>query len=211
MSLITKKLPILILVCGGSGSGKTTIANYLIKNLSNKHKTVVIRQDNFYKSTDSIEFQKKILLNYDHPDAFDWKLMRASIKNIMKQKTTKIPIYDYGKHVRSDKFIAIDPHDIIIFEGIYTFYDSEINKLANLKIFIDTPADERLIRRMMRDINERNRSVELVIEQWRNTVRPMYVNFVENQKKEADLIIPWYKLNSLAIKAIRHAISGLIK
>jgi uridine kinase len=156
---------ILIIVCGGTGSGKTTIASEIKKILPKKFKTQIVSMDSFYKKREYMDQDIYFKHNFDHPNAFDWPLMLVSIQSMLEHKPTMIPIYDYSKSERTNKTELIPASDVIIFEGILSLYDQKINKLASIKIFVDTPDDERFIRRLLRDKKERGRSDDNIIGQ----------------------------------------------
>jgi uridine kinase len=160
------KQPILIIVCGGSGSGKTTVANEIKRLLPKKISCQIISMDTFYKPLDQ-KYGKDIYAkyNFDHPNAFDWELMKEKLFQLTSGKVTEIPVYDYCSSSRLNKVEKVKPTDIIIFEGILSLHDKDIANKAKIKIFIDTPSDERLIRRMMRDKVERKRTDEDIINQ----------------------------------------------
>ncbi|MDR3329725.1 MAG: uridine kinase [Mycoplasmataceae bacterium] len=201
----------LIIVCGGTGSGKTTVAQEIQKILPPTISTQIISMDAFYKKREYMDEDIYFKHNFDHPNAFDWPLMLESLQKMLEKKPTDIPIYDFSKSERTDKVETIPSRDVIIFEGILSLYDAKINELADIKIFVDTPDDERFIRRLLRDKNERGRTDENIIGQWRNTVRKMHRMFISPLKAEADIVVPWYKMNQTAIHAIKGAIEALIK
>ncbi|WP_033159729.1 uridine kinase [Mycoplasmoides alvi] len=202
---------ILICVSGGSGSGKTTVAKSIAQNLPKKLKSKIICQDNYYLpfSDKSISQRKKI--NFDHPDSFDWDLLVKQLNDLLNNKPIEVPTYDYINYTRATKKIKIHNVDIVILEGLTSYLNPEIEKLANLKIFVDTPSDERLSRRIIRDTLERGRSVDQVLKQWKESVRPMYKEYVEKQKVTADIIMPWYTINDTALKTISGAINSFFK
>lgn len=204
------KKNLLITICGGTGSGKTTVAQEILKLIPKNLTAQIVCQDQFYKSVDhSIEdFYKNI--NFDHPNSFDWSLLKEKISDLTNNKSTILPKYDYQKSERIKTVDLTQPTDVIIYEGILSLYDPEVNEMSSLKIYVDTPEDERFIRRLLRDKKERNRTDELVVKQWRSSVRPMHNSFVDPQKQNADIIIPWYRINKIALRAINGAIKELI-
>lgn len=207
---LTRK-PFLILIAGGSGSGKTTVAEEIIKNLPTDVSGISICQDRYYLANNSKKSKDVHTFNYDHPNAFDWKLMIKQLKDIMQNKPIRLPIYDYLHHERKSEKELFKPADVIIFEGIHALRDEELNKLSELKIFVDTPKDESFIRRLERDTKVRGRQLDDVIFQWRNTVRPMYDAFIEPLKAKADIIIPWNEYQRKAVEIIRHGLINLKK
>lgn len=203
--------PILILLSGGSGSGKTTVASEIMKNLPSEVSGIIVCQDSYYTDqTYNSKFDPAIH-NFDHPNAFDWKLMKNHIKKLLNKNSVKIPIYNYSTHSRELNANLTKPADIIIFEGIHALYDDELNSLAELKIFVDTPKDESFIRRLERDVQQRGRDLNSVITQWRETVKPMYEAFIEPLKLKADVIIPWNNYQSKAVDIIRKGLINLQK
>ncbi len=204
---------VLICVCGGSGSGKTTVTEEIKKIFPKKLKLLHLSLDRFYKNSLN-DLNVNYLhdnVNFDHPKSFDWTLIRKVINDLINHKPVKVPYYDYKKSKRLNKFQTLKNYDVIVFEGILTLYDNEINKKANIKIFVDTPSDERFIRRFLRDINERGRKTDDIIKQWRTIVRPMFNLFVSPQKANADIVIPWYNFNNVAIRTLNASIKELLK
>ncbi|MDR1991162.1 MAG: uridine kinase [Mycoplasmataceae bacterium] len=199
----------LIIVCGGTGSGKTTIANEIKKILPKHITSQIISMDEFYKSQEHQDKNLYLKNNFDHPNAFDWELIYDFLNKLLNKTLAEMPIYNFAKSERTTQTKTINPTDVIIFEGILSLYSSKINALAEIKIFVDTPDDERFIRRLIRDKTERGRNDENIIGQWRNTVRKMHHLFVQPLKAEADIVIPWYKMNETAIRAIKGAIEAL--
>ena len=197
---------ILIGIAGGSGSGKTTLANNLV-NYFGENEVSILRHDNYYKRHDEMSYEERSRLNYDHPDAFDTELLCAHIRQLKAGHRIEMPVYDYSVHNRSDKTTPVLPNPVIILEGILIFAEPELVDLMDFRIFVDTDADERILRRIKRDVNERGRSLESVIRQYRETVKPMHEAYVEPYKKLADVIIPEGAHNSVA----REMVISLIK
>lgn len=183
----------LIIVTGGSASGKSHLARKLAEKLGEK--AIILSQDSFYRPKGGPE------RNYDEPAAFDFKKQKEVIKSLMENKETEIPVYDFAKHdvVGTRK---IKPAKFIILEGLFTLYDYETAKLADFKVFVDTPADTRLARRILRDTQERGRDIQEVVGRWLKDVQPSYNHFIAHMKKYADVIIPWHKLKERAIKSM---------
>ena len=198
---------IIIGICGGSASGKSSICKDIINKLSN-HKVNIISQDNFYKSLDSsIDVDN---YNFDHPNAIDFDHLLTTICNLKEGISVDIPIYDFSTHTRLDKTINIPPVEVILVEGILIFNDERIRDLFDLKIFIETDNDLALIRRIQRDIHDRNRNVNSIIEQYIKYVKPSYEKFVLPYKKYADIIVPNINYNIIAIDMLIKHINLLL-
>ncbi len=192
------KKPIIIGVAGGSGSGKTTVAREIYKNFPGQS-IAVIEQDAYYKAQDEKSYEARLNTNYDHPLAFDHDLLLHHLNQLLAFQPIEKPVYDYTVHTRSDKIIPVEPIDVIILEGILILDDERLRNLMDIKLFVDTDSDLRIIRRILRDTQERGRSLESVIEQYLTVVRTMHNQFVEPTKRYADLIIPEGGQNSVAI------------
>lgn len=190
--------PLVIGIAGGSGSGKTSVT-HSIYDAFQDHSVVVIEQDYYYKDQAHLPMEKRLLTNYDHPLAFDTDLLIEHIALLLQRKSIEKPVYDYALHTRSNETITIEPKDVIILEGILVLEDERLRNLMDIKVFVDTDADLRIIRRIMRDIHERGRTIESVIEQYLTIVRPMHNQFIEPTKRYADLIIPEGGHNEVAI------------
>lgn len=190
--------PILIGITGGTGSGKSTVAQEMYKGLP-EEQICIIEQDSYYKDQSHLSFEERVKTNYDHPDAFDTELLLKHLKMLLEGKAIDKPIYDFGIHNRKKETIKVEPKDIIILEGILILAEPEIRNLLDIKIFVDTDADVRIIRRIQRDIKERKRTLESVIDQYMGVVRPMHLQFVEPTKRYADIIIPEGGYNKVAI------------
>ena len=189
-------------IAGGSGSGKTRLAKNVLKEINNKQ-VQAITVDSYYKDLSHLTFDERAKNNFDHPDAIDFDLLYHDLKNIMDNKTISTPLYDYKTHTREkEKSNKIENVKVIILEGILALYNSNIRNLMTMKIFVDTPSDVRLLRRIKRDVNKRARSIESVTEQYNNTVKPMFLKFVKPTKNYADLIVPNGGKNKISIDAI---------
>ena len=197
----------LIGITGGSGSGKSTV----VKKISEAHHdSICIAQDNYYKSATYVNNNNITAFNFDHPDAFDMDLMVENLKDLKNGKAIDMPQYDFVKHRRREETLHIEPKTIIIVDGLMVLYDKRIRDLLDLKLYVDTPSDIRFVRRLQRDIKERGRTVESVVEQYINVVRPGHFNFIEPCKEYADLIIPQGGNNTVAIKLLKEYIEGRI-
>ena len=201
----------LIGIAGGTASGKTTVAQKVFEE-SKKYGTVtMIRVDDYYKCLDHLEFKDRQKVNYDHPDAFDVKLLIEQLELIKQGKEIDKPIYDFTVHNRSKTYEHIIPGNVVIIEGIMTFAIPELREMLDIKIFVDTPDDIRFIRRLERDVKERARTVDSVIDQYLTTVRPMHHTFVEPSKRYADIIIPVGGENTVGVNFIITQIVDLLK
>ena len=173
-------------IAGGSASGKTTVVNK-VKGFFGDNITV-IGHDNYYKAHDDMTYEERTHLNYDHPNAFDTERMIQDVEMLKRGQTVEIPVYDYGVHNRSKETQTVKPQRVVVLEGILLLYDARLRDLMDVKIFVDAPADERLVRRIKRDMAERERSLQSVLSQYQDTVRPMHEQFVEPTKAYADII-----------------------
>ncbi|MFQ3542685.1 uridine kinase [Halobacillus rhizosphaerae] len=190
--------PVVIGVAGGTGSGKTSVTRSIIQRFADKT-ILMLEQDYYYKDQSDLPFEQRLQTNYDHPLAFDNDLLIEHLQQLIHEKPVEKPVYDYKMHTRSEETIHIEPKEVIIVEGILVLEDERLRDLMDIKVFVDTDADVRIIRRMMRDINERGRSLDSVIEQYINVVRPMHLQFVEPTKRYSDIIIPEGGQNHVAI------------
>ncbi|WP_099158604.1 uridine kinase [Virgibacillus ndiopensis] len=201
--------PVVIGVAGGSGSGKTTVTRSICQRFSDKT-ILVIEQDYYYKDQSHLPFEERLNTNYDHPLAFDNDLLIKHIYDLMNQKTIEKPVYDYKIHTRSKDVIPVEPKEVIILEGILILEDPRLVDLMDIKVFVDTDADVRIIRRLLRDIKERGRTLDSVIDQYINNVRPMHLQFVEPTKRYADIIIPEGGQNHVAIDIMATKIENIL-
>ncbi|MBD3367407.1 MAG: uridine kinase [Candidatus Eisenbacteria bacterium] len=193
--------PVIIGIGGGTGSGKTTVAKSVRGHLP-EESVVIIHHDSYYLDRAELPRAERDMINYDHPDAFDNELLRRQLADLRSGRTIQRPIYDYETHTRRGDTATVRPASIILLEGILVLGDPELRDLMDIKLFVDTDADERFIRRLKRDIVERGRTVEQVIEQYLMTVRPMHLQFVEPSKRYADVVIPEGGLNVVAVDLI---------
>ncbi|TQR32774.1 uridine kinase [Lysinibacillus sphaericus] len=192
------KRPVVIGIAGGSCSGKTSVTR-AIYDVFRDHSVVVIEQDFYYKDQSHLTFEERLGTNYDHPLAFDNDLLIAHIKKLLVRQSIKKPVYDYVQHTRAKEVIHVEPVDVIILEGILVLEDADLRDLMDIKLFVDTDSDLRIIRRIMRDIKERGRTTDSVIDQYLSAVRPMHNLFIEPTKRYADIIIPEGGDNEVAI------------
>ncbi len=187
-------------IAGGSASGKTTIINKLRDALGDN--IIMISHDYYYWSNDDKTFEERVELNYDHPNAFETEKLIEDIKALKKGKSVQIPIYDFTSYTRKEGHIEVEPKPVVIVEGILILENKELRDLMDMKVYIDTEDDERLMRRILRDTKERGRSVESILEQYAKTVRPMHKQFIEPSKRYADIIIPRGGENTPAINLL---------
>lgn len=196
-------------VCGGSASGKTTIVNKLRKKYNND--LIVLGHDYYYKSHEGLTYEQRAELNYDHPSAFDTERMVEDVKKLKNGQEIYRPVYDYAIHNRSHEVVLVKPKPVIVLEGILVLESLELRNLMDIKIFVETDADERIMRRIQRDVIERGRNIESVMAQYRETVKPMHEQFIEPTKRYADIIIPYGGKNAIAIEMLMNNISKIVK
>lgn len=193
--------PIIIGIAGGSGSGKSTVTNELLSMLD-RERVTVIEEDSYYKDQSNVAFEQRVKTNYDHPFAFDHDLLVEHLTKLKNKKSIEKPIYDYEVHNRKKITEKVVPKEVIILEGILILSEKEIRDLLDIKVFVDTDSDVRIIRRILRDMKERGRSLDSVILQYMSTVRSAHLQFVEPSKRYADIIIPEGGYNKVAIDLI---------
>ena len=208
--LMNDRKPIVIGIAGGTGSGKTSIAAKIMKTFKNKS-VLLIQQDSYYKDQSHLTFEQRLLTNYDHPFAFDNELLMKQINQLRNYEAIEVPVYDYVHHTRSHQTVHVEPKEVVILEGILVLEDSRLRDLMDIKIFVDTDADIRILRRMIRDIEERGRTVASVIDQYLSAVRPMHIKFVEPSKAYADVIIPEGGKNRVAIDLVATKIEMILE
>ena len=201
---------LIIGIAGGSGSCKSSLALRLYGRFG-EVEVRLIPHDSYYKRHDELPYEKRCLLNYDHPDAFDNDLLIQHLKELKAGRAIDCPIYDYSIHNRSDQVQHIEPAPVLIVEGILPFTEPALLEMFDYKIFVDTDADERILRRILRDVKERGRSLDSVITQYRTTVKPMHEAFVEPSKRNADIIVPNGGENGPALEMLVHHIRSLIQ
>lgn len=176
-------------ICGGTGSGKTTIARRIIESVG-REKVILIEQDSYYRNLADMPLDERHQANFDHPDSIDSEMLMNHLKRLKSGDSIEMPVYDFKSHTRSDRSEHLEPKPVVIVEGILIFSEPRILSLLDVRVFVDTPDDIRFIRRLQRDIRERGRTTESVIAQYYATVRPMHFEFVEPSKRNADIIIP---------------------
>jgi uridine kinase len=202
---------VVIGIAGGSASGKTSVANKLVENQINKVNSIaLLRLDDYYKDLSNLKVEERSKTNFDHPDSIDFDLLSDHLQKLKDGKSINKPIYDFSIHNRQDKSELINPVNVVILEGILALSEAVIRDLCDIKIFVDTADDIRFIRRLKRDTRERGRTIESVISQYLDTVRPMHMQFVEPSKKYADIIIPEGGHNPIVIDIITAKISSII-
>ena len=199
---------IFIGIAGGTGSGKTTLTEHLAQRFGSD--ISVVHHDNYYKRQDR-PFAERCLQNYDHPDAFDTELMIQDLKALKRGETIHCPVYDYAIHNRTEETVEIKPTKVVIVEGILIFQNKELRDLLDIKIFVDTDADVRILRRIVRDVRDRGRDLESIVTQYLTTVKPMHEMFVEPSKRYADIIIPEGGHNQVALDFVMERIRAYVK
>ena len=187
-------------IAGGTGRGKTTITKKLIQHFGDD--VSVIHHDNYYKAHHDMPYEERARLNYDHPDSFDTEMLIDALKELKRGHSVVCPVYDYSIHDRSDKTTVVEPAKVVIVEGILIFQSRELCRQMDIKIYVDTDADVRILRRIMRDVRDRGRSLESVVNQYLSTVKPMHEQFVEPSKRNADIIIPEGGHNLVAMEMV---------
>lgn len=188
-------------ICGGTGSGKTTVARRILENVS-REKVAYLQHDNYYRNLGDMPVELRHQINFDHPDALDNELFLNHVRALRAGESVEVPVYDFSTHTRQAETVRIEPRPIVIVEGILIFVDAALRELMDLKIFVDTADDLRFIRRLQRDVSDRGRSVEMVISQYLETVRPMHERFVAPSRRFADVIIPEGGYNDVGVDLI---------
>ena len=205
-----KQSSILIGIAGGTGSGKTSIAQEFVKEFTTGE-VAVIQLDSYYKDLSFMSMEERNEQNFDHPDAMDFELLHKHLSTLMQWEYVEIPRYDFSTHTRLDESETIAPHHVLVVEGILTLWDARLRELMDIKLFVETPDDIRFIRRLTRDREERERTTQSVIDQYLHTVRPMHEQFVNPMKVHADLIIPEGCQNKVAVDLIRTKIKSIVQ
>jgi uridine kinase len=207
--MVERPQPVVIGIAGGTGSGKTTVANVILDRVGADSITY-LPHDAYYKDLRHLPEAQRALINFDHPDSLESDLLISHLHQLRQWESVEIPIYDFTTHRRTEETLRIDPQPVILVEGILIFAEPELRQAFDVKIFVDTPPDIRFIRRLQRDIEERGRSVESVILQYETTVRPMHLEFVEPSKRVADVIIPEGGLNTVAMDMVVARIEAML-
>jgi uridine kinase len=193
--------PVIIGIAGGTGSGKTTVANVILDRVGARH-IAYLPHDAYYKNLDALPLTQREIINFDHPNSLDTELLIFHVRQLKDRQAIDLPVYDFKTHSRTKQTIHVEPQPVVMVEGILIFAEPVLRELFDVKIFVDTDADIRFIRRLKRDIEERGRTTESVIQQYLNTVRPMHLEFVEPSKRYADVIIPEGGLNTVAMDMV---------
>ena len=194
-------------IAGGTGAGKTTVARLITENVGESVTRIPI--DNYYEDLSHLDLSEREDVNYDHPAAFEWELLQEQLSTLLEGRPIEMPVYDFEIHNRKDEPTTVEPTDVIIVEGILALYDEAVNEMFDLRLYVETDADVRILRRIERDVIERGRDLEGVIDQYLATVKPMHEQFVAPTKKEADLIIP-EGVNDTAVDLLRERVQGVV-
>lgn len=200
---------LIIGITGGTGCGKTTVVNQIVKELSGKEVTVV-SQDSYYRDMSHLPYSERVKVNFDHPSSIDFDLLKEHLMALKEGKSVESPVYSFVEHNRTGETVLIHPTKVIIVEGILIFSHADIRRLFDIKIYVHADSDERLIRRIKRDTTERGRDVEEVLHRYQTTLKPMHLQFIEPTKEYADIIIPNNKRNNVAIDIIRTIVHNRI-
>ncbi|GGX23498.1 uridine kinase [Aquimarina muelleri] len=193
---------LIIGIAGGTGCGKTTVVNQIVNELPD-NEVCVISQDSYYKNTSHLTYDERVKINFDHPQSIDFDLLCEHLKELRKGKTIEQPVYSFVEHNRTNKTVTTKPSKVIIVEGILILTNPKIRDMFDIKIYVQTDSDERLIRRLKRDIVERGRDIDEVLDRYQNTLKPMHQQFIDPTKEFADLIIPNNNYNNVAIDIVR--------
>jgi uridine kinase len=201
--------PVIIGVAGGSGSGKTTVVREIIRNIG-KRLVTVIHHDSYYRDVTDLSFEERTRINYDHPNSLETPLLVAHLNMLRAGEPVEVPLYDFAQHNRAEATETAEPRKVIIVDGLLILWDADLRRMMDIKVFVDTDADLRFIRRLKRDIQERGRTAESVIDQYTATVRPMHLEFVEPSKRYADVIIPDGGYNLVGVDMLLTKIRSVI-
>jgi uridine kinase len=204
-----KHLRVTLGISGGTGSGKTTISEEITRALGPEH-AVIIHQDSYYLDRSLLPSDNRDRINFDHPSAFDWRLFKRQVRALQQGKSIDKPIYNFHTHSRMPETTRVEPRAVLLIEGILVFDDPDLRKMMDIKVYVDADADVRFIRRMDRDVRERGRSLESIVDQYMTSVRPMHLQFVEPSKRYADIIIPEGGRNRVALDTIIARVRALL-
>ncbi|MEF8790249.1 MAG: uridine kinase [Haloarculaceae archaeon] len=191
---------------GGTGAGKTTVARRITEGVES---VSVVPLDNYYRERSGVPFEERREINYDHPDAFDWPLVREQLSALCEGRAVEMPQYDFAEHDRTERTVRVEPREVVVLEGILALYDEALGEMLDIGIYVETDADVRILRRIRRDVVERGRDLEGVIEQYLSTVKPMHEQFVRPTKAEADLVIP-EGANETAVGLLRDRVRSVV-
>jgi uridine kinase len=208
--MLDRKTPLVIGIAGGSGSGKTTLAHMVLDRVG-RERIAYLPHDAYYKDLTELPPNQRIAINFDHPDSLDTELLIQHVLQLKDYQPVDLPVYDFKHHTRTNEFTHIEPKPVIMVEGILIFADKTLRNLLDVKVFVDTDSDIRLIRRLERDILERGRTTEMVVRQYMATVRPMHLEFVEPSKRYADVIVPEGGLNEVAMEMVVARLESLLR
>jgi uridine kinase len=208
--MTSKPTPLVIAIAGGSGSGKTTVANAILKEVG-ADRIAYLPHDAYYRDLSSLPINQRVAVNFDHPDSLESELMIEHIRQLKNWQPVQMPVYDFTRHTRTAETIPVEPHRVIVVEGILIFAEHQLREMFDVKIFVDTDPDIRFIRRLQRDLSERGRTTEMVVHQYLSTVRPMHLEFVESSKRYADVIIPEGGMNTVALDMVISRVEALLR
>jgi uridine kinase len=208
--MLNPKSPLVIGIAGGSGSGKTTLAHMVLDRVG-RERIAYLPHDAYYKDLTALPPNQRMAINFDHPDSLDTELLIHHVLELKEYRPVDLPVYDFKNHTRTSQFTHIEPRPVIMVEGILIFADKTLRDLLDVKVFVDTDSDIRLIRRLERDILERGRTTEMVVRQYMATVRPMHLEFVEPSKRYADVIVPEGGLNEVAMEMVVARLESLLR
>ncbi|MFW5924364.1 MAG: uridine kinase [archaeon] len=195
-------------IAGGTGAGKTTVAREVTDAVGDA--VTLVPLDNYYEDLSDLDFEERTTVNYDHPSAFEWDLLEEQFDALLSGQAVEMPQYDFENHVRKDETVHVEPTDVIVLEGILALYDESVNEMLDLHLYVETDADVRILRRIQRDVVERGRDLEGVMDQYLSTVKPMHEQFVEPTKKDADIIIP-EGANRIAVEVLQEKVLGELR
>lgn len=207
--MLIRTPPLIIGIAGGTGSGKTTVTSEIVERVGSQH-IAVLQHDAYYRDLNELPYSQRVAVNFDHPNSLETELLVAHIQALKTYQPIEVPVYDFKTHSRTTHTIHVEPRPIVLVEGILIFAEAALRALFDIKIFVDTDADIRFIRRLQRDINERGRTSASVVQQYLSTVRPMHLEFVEPSKRYADVIIPEGGQNAVALEMVTARIRTLL-